>query len=50
MPTGGGVDVKDIAYAVLHPDSDGVNNRLARSYYARLDSAARQASKQEEKT
>ena len=46
MPPGGGVDVKDIAFAILYPDSAEVNNGLARSYYARLDGASTLASNQ----
>lgn len=50
MPPGGGVDVKDIAFAVLYSDSAEVNNSLARAYYARLDAATRRARNQEEDT
>lgn len=45
MPLGSGVNVADIAFAILHPDRDSVNNGLARSYYARLDGATRRAHK-----
>ena len=50
MRPGSGVDVREIAFAILHPDSTEVNNRLARSYYARLDSASRRATDPEEDT
>ena len=50
MPPGGGVDVRDIAFAVLYPHSAEVNSGLARSYYARLDGASRRASNQKEDT
>jgi len=50
MPPGGGVNVKDIALAVLFPDSTEVSNGLARSYYARLDRASRRAGNREEDT
>lgn len=50
MPPGGGVDVKDIAFAVLFPHSAEVNRNLARSYYRRLDGASRRAGNQEEDT
>ena len=47
MPPGGGVDVGDIAFAALYPDSAEVNNGLARSYYSRLDGATQRADNQE---
>ena len=50
MPPGGGLDVRDIAFAVLYPERDGVNSALARYYYARLDGASRRATNQEEET
>ena len=48
MASGKGVNVKDIAFAVLHPESNHVNNALARAYYSRLDGAVRRASNQKE--
>ncbi|MYB36048.1 MAG: hypothetical protein F4Y26_01375 [Gammaproteobacteria bacterium] len=48
MVAGTGVNVRDIAFAILYPDSAKVNNALARSYYSRLDGAAGRASNQED--
>ena len=50
MRPGSGVNVREIAFAILYPDSTEVNNRLARSYYARLDGASRRATDPEEDT
>ena len=48
MLPGSGVNVIDIAFATLYPESVEVNNGLARSFYARLDGASRRAGNQEE--
>lgn len=50
MRPGSGVDVTEIAFAILYPDSAEINNRLARSYYARLDGASKRATDHEEDT
>ena len=48
MVSGTGVNVRDIAFATLYPESTQTNNALARSYYSRLDGATGRASNQEE--
>ena len=48
MAAGSGVNVTDIAFAILYPDNPTINSGLARSYYSRLDSAAQRANNQME--